>query len=137
MNYREFSIALEHRLGTRYLLVNRAAKEPADLFQSTGVHDQLLMSVLKSIYKSNRCYHIKALIQGDKTLAAIAPFQSKLRDDPRSDIDVVRLVDDLFNAAQGLFAKRISRGRAGAIEPERIVKLGAVIEFPGCGLRRH
>lgn len=102
MNYREFTIALEHRLGTRYLLVDREAKEPGDLLLPTGVHDRLLREILRAVYKACECYHIRAPLDGDRALAVIAPIQTSLRDAADSDIDVIRLVDELFCAAEEL-----------------------------------
>ena len=128
MNYREFTIALEHRLGTRYLLVDREAKEPADLLLPTGVHDRLLREILRAVYKACECYHIKAPLSRARTLAAIAPILGRLREAPDSDIDVIRLVDELFCAAEDL----LRRGESDPPDelPGLEEPIATVIELP-------
>ncbi len=130
MNYRDFTIALEHRLGTRHLLVDRHAKEPADLLLPTGVHDRLLREILRAVYKASECYHIKARLNGAKTLAAIAPIQARLRDADDSDLDVIRLVDELFCSAEELLCKADTELPRAAVDDLRELAPATVVELP-------
>lgn len=104
MTFRELAIWLEHRLGTCHLLVNRDAKEPADLLLATGLHDRLLRELLKAVYKANRCYHIRARLSAVNTLSALQPLREKVLDEPATDLHTVRLLDAIDQAVRAAFA---------------------------------
>jgi hypothetical protein len=104
MTFRELAIWLEHRLGTCHLLVNRDAKEPADLLLATGLHDRLLRELLKAVYKANRCYHIRARLSAANTLSALQPLREKVLDEPATDLHTVRLLDAIDRAVRAAFA---------------------------------
>ena len=104
MTFRELAIWLENRLGTCHLLVNRAAKEPADLLQATGLHDRLVQELLRAIYKSNRCYHIRAQLSPERTLAALQPVREKVLDRPGTDLSTVCFLDAFDDAVRAAFA---------------------------------
>lgn len=104
MTFRELAIRLEHRLGTCHLLVNRDAKEPADLLMSTGLHDRLLKELLRAVYKANRCYHIRARLSAANTLAALQPLREKVLEEPATDLHTVRLLDAVDRAVRAAFA---------------------------------
>ena len=129
--YRGLLIYLEHRLGTCNLLVSRAAKEPADLLLPTGVLDRLVREMARAIYKSNRCYHIRATVNEDASLRALAPFLESLADNPQHDLETARLTFDLHAGVKGYFGgaaagtgrtgHRLSRGSADIITLRRRV----------------
>ncbi len=104
MTYRELVIWLENRLGTCHLMVNRSAKEPADLLQATGLHDRLVRELLQAVYKANRCYHIRALVSAECTLAALQPVREKVLDQPAPDLSTVRFLDTIDTAVREAFA---------------------------------
>lgn len=104
MNFRELAIWLEHRLGTCHLLVNRDAKEPADLLLATGLHDRLLKELLTAVYKSNRCYHIRAGLSAERTVAALQPLRERVLDEPATDLHTVRLLDAVDSAVRTAFS---------------------------------
>lgn len=123
MTFRELAIWLENRLGTCYLLVNRAAKEPADLLQATGLHDRLVHELLRAVYKSNRCYHIRAPVSAERTLAALQPVREKVLDQAATDLSTVRFLDAVDAAVRAAFvlpAARESRPHSG---PAQIIPL--------------
>ncbi|MBC7160771.1 hypothetical protein [Immundisolibacter sp.] len=128
MTFRELAIWLENQLGTCHLLVNRAAKEPADLLLATGLHDRLVNELMRAVYKSNRCYHIRAAIQAGPTLAALQPVREKILDQPTTDLSTVRFLDAFDSAVRAAFGlSQIRRGEAGDGP-------GQIIPLPG--LRR-
>jgi len=125
MTFRELAIWLENQLGTCHLLVNRTAKEPADLLLATGLHDRLVNELMRAVYKSNRCYHIRAAIQAGPTLAALQPIREKILDQPTTDLSTARFldaVDGAVRAAFGLSSTRRDRPDDGP---------GQIIPLPG------
>lgn len=125
MTYRELAIWLENRLGTCHLLVNRAAKEPADLLQATGLHDRLVHELLRAVYKSNRCYHIRASILAGPTLAALQPLREKILDQPTTDLSTVRFLDAVDLAVRAAF------GLAPTRRPRPDTNAAQIIPLPG------
>lgn len=103
MTYRELAIWLENQLGTCHLLVNRAAKEPADLLLATGLHDRLVKELLQAVYKNNRCYHIRTRLSAERTLAALQPVREKVLDQPATDLLTVRFLDAVDAAVRAAF----------------------------------
>ena len=103
MTFRELAIWLENRLGTCHLLVNREAKEPADLLLATGLHDRLVHELLRAVYKSNRCYHIRARLSAERTLAALQPVREKVLDQPATDLLTVCFLDAVDSAVRTAF----------------------------------
>ncbi len=104
MTFRELAIWLENHLGTCHVLVNRDAKEPADLLMATGLHDRLLKELLRAVYKANRCYHIRAPLSAGNTLAALQPLREKVLEEPATDLHTVRLLDAVDRAVRAAFA---------------------------------
>lgn len=125
MTFRELAIWLENQLGTCHLLVNRAAKEPADLLLATGLHDRLLNELMRAVYKSNRCYHIRAAIQAGPTLAALQPVREKILDQPTTDLSTVRFLDAIDTAVRAAFG--LSQTRRGQPDDGP----GEIIPLPG------
>ncbi|MDD3650814.1 hypothetical protein [Immundisolibacter sp.] len=126
MTFRELAIWLENRLGTCHLLVNRDAKEPADLLLATGLHDRLVRELLRAVYKSNRCYHIRARLSAERTLAALQPVREKVLDDPGTDLHTVQFLDAVDVAVRAAFAvpppapvSLAPRGRVIPLPPSR------------------
>ncbi len=123
MTFRELAIWLENQLGTCHLLVNRTAKEPADLLLATGLHDRLVNELMRAVYKSNRCYHIRAIIQAGPTLAALQPVREKILDQPTTDLSTVRFLDAIDTAVRAAFGlSRILRTQPDD-GPARIIAL--------------
>lgn len=120
LDFRSLLLALEDRLGTCHLLVNRNAKEPADVLLQTGVHDALAKELTRAIYKSNRCYHIKARVSEGATLAALGPVRARVLEDPRLDWATVRFLDDFHAAVRASFAQvRATTGNRSTRAPAR------------------
>ncbi|MFZ5493298.1 MAG: hypothetical protein ACOY6E_12475 [Pseudomonadota bacterium] len=125
MTFRELAIWLENRLGTCHLLVNRDAKEPADLLLATGLHDRLLKELLTAVYKSNRCYHIRARLSAQNTLAALQPLREKVLEEPATDLHTVRLLDAVDLAVRAAFALPSAQRTVAASSTCEIIRLPA------------
>ncbi len=125
MTFRELAIWLEIQLGTCHLLVNRTAKEPADLLLATGLHDRLVNELMRAVYKSNRCYHIRAAILAGPTLAALQPVREKTLDQPTTDLSTVRFLDSIDVAVRAAFGLSPAR----SLRPD--TKTAQVIPLPG------
>ncbi len=123
MTFRELTIWLENQLGTCHLLVNRTAKEPADLLLATGLHDRLVNELMRAVYKSNRCYHIRAVIQAGPTLAALQPVREKILDQATTDLSTVRFLDAIDTAVRAAFGLSRTLRTQPDDGPARIIAL--------------
>jgi hypothetical protein len=123
MTFRELAIWLENRLGTCHLLVNRDAKEPADLLLATGLHDRLLRELLRAVYKANRCYHIRARLSAESTLTALQPLREKVLEEPATDLHTVRLLDAVDRAVRAAFAVPLAQPAAPDLIGGQVIPL--------------
>lgn len=139
-NYRQLLLALEDALGTGNLLVDHQAREPADILLPTGVHDRLLKSTLRAVYKNNKCYHINAPISAARTLPVLAELRHRVREDSAADITLVHLVDDLYEQALKLFERNSPHEQqpAGKQTPaEATPPLAEVLTLPVTAAQRR
>jgi hypothetical protein len=123
MTFRELAIWLENRLGTCHLLVNRDAKEPADLLLATGLHDRLLRELLRAVYKANRCQHIRARLSAESTLTALQPLREKVLEEPTTDLHTVRLLDAVDRAVRAAFAVPLAQPAAPDLIGGQVIPL--------------
>ena len=69
---------------------------------------------MRAVYKSNRCYHIRAAIQAGPTLAALQPVREKILDQPTTDLSTVRFLDAIDTAVRAAFGlSQTRRARTG------------------------
>lgn len=131
LDFRSLLMALEDRLGTCHVLVNRHAKEPAGILLPTGVHDTLIRELVRAVYKSNRCYHVRAKVQETETLRALAPVRARLIEDPATDWATVQFLDRFHAAVRASFAGT-AQGRAtpAAATPRGETAGARIFSFP-------
>lgn len=136
LDYRSLLLALEDRLGTCHVLVSREAKEPAGMLLATGVHDALTREMARAIYKTNRCYHVRARVAEEPTLRALLPIRARVLADPRTDWATAQFLDRFYEAVQAAFA-RAARRAAPPPRPTPAAPAPArVFSFPRAALVR-
>lgn len=104
LDFRSLLLALEDRLGTCHVLVNRQAKEPAVILLETGIHDALVKTLARAIYKSNRCYHVRAAVSEPATLAALLKVRAQVLENPATDWATAQFLDRVDEAVRRVFA---------------------------------
>lgn len=131
LDFRTLLLALENRLGTCHVLVNRQAKEPATILLETGVHDALFKTLVRAIYRNNRCYHVRAAVSEPATLEALLKQRVKVLENPATDWATVQFLDRVDEAVRGSFAARRAQSapRAAAARPATVS--AQVLAFPG------
>lgn len=95
MLFKQLVQNLEDRLGHHQVPTNARAKALTDILGSCAVHHDFLTTVLRAIYKSNRCQKIDDTVARAPTLAAIEPLRLAVLRDPHTDIDLYRFMEDL------------------------------------------
>lgn len=94
---------MELELGTQHVLVNRNAKEPADILLPTGVYDPLIRRLTKAIYKRSGCYHIHAPLLGLETVNALQLMREEILQKAQTDLDTLKFLDQLYWLFQAIF----------------------------------
>lgn len=131
LDFRSLLLALEDRLGTCHVLVNRHAKEPAGILLPTGVHDTLVRELVRAVYKGNRCYHVRAAVQEPETLRALAPVRARVIEDPATDWATVQFLDRFHAAVHASFAGAArSRANPVAVTPRAEPASARIFSFP-------
>jgi hypothetical protein len=138
VDYRSLLLAIEDRLGTCHVLVDREAKEPAGLLLATGVHDALTREMARAIYRGNRCYHVRARVSEEPTLRALLPIRARVLADMATDWATAQFLDRFYEAAQGAFAavRRRSARAQPAPTAAATVPAGRIFSFPRPALVR-
>ena len=103
MNFKELLQHLEERLGNHHFPVNPAATNIKDVFASGPLHHDLMVRIVRAIYKDNGCRSLKDPVSAEKTFGAIAPIRLQVLHSTATDVDLYRAVDDLCHALQNIF----------------------------------
>jgi len=115
---------LEERLGHHQVPANARAKGLTDILGGCAVHHDFLTTVLRAIYKTNRCQKIDDAVARTPTLAAIGPLRLAVLRDPHTDIDLYRFMEELCAEIEMLL-------RDGSeIAPAADERSAEVIELP-------
>lgn len=131
LDFRSLLLALEDRLGTCHVLVNRQAKEPAGILLPTGVHDTLVRELARAVYRNNRCYHVRARVQEVETLRALLPGHTRVIEDPATDWATVQFLDRFHAAVRASFAgARRATTHPASSRPPREPAGARIFSFP-------
>ena len=96
---------MEQALGTRHVLVNREAREPADILLPTGIHDSLVRELTKAVYKRSQCYHIRALVSPEAARVSLQDLREKILQNQDTDTHLIGFMDELFFLFEDLFSR--------------------------------
>lgn len=96
--------ALEQRLGYNHLPVNAQATSIKDIFESSPVHQELMTQLVRAIYTANACRTLAHPVLRNETFAAFAPIRLEALRSSKCDVDTHRLIDELCNALEQIFA---------------------------------
>jgi len=103
MNFKELLQHLEERLGSHHFPVNPIAVGIKDVFASGPLHHDLMVRIVRAIYKDNDCRNLKSAVNAEKTFGAIAPIRQEVLRSATTDVDLYRAIDDLCHALNSIF----------------------------------
>jgi hypothetical protein len=98
LTFAQFVRHLERRLGHHQLPLNASAAGIQDLFETCAVHHELMMRLLREIYKKNKCENLCDAVTRSSTFDAVAPIRLEILRAPHTDIDLYNLMEDLCTA---------------------------------------
>ncbi len=103
VTFRTLLVEFAHRVGDHHIPVHPGAKDIHEFVGADAVHHELVTSVVRRIYKANRCGHLDAEVSAKPTFATLGQIRAQLSRCRESDIDQVNLLDALGWAAREIF----------------------------------
>ena len=97
---------LARHVGTHQLPVHAAATRLRGLLESSAVHYELMTQILAAIYARNHCRGLGDRVDLAASFEALAPIRLALLHSPRTDVDTVRLLEDVGVALALVFDKK-------------------------------
>lgn len=95
MTFWELMCQLENRLGYHQVPLNPRARTLKTIFETVPLHPELMTRLARDIFKFNRCQKLGDSVNGHETFSALAPLRAELRHNTTTDIDTIRLLDEL------------------------------------------
>jgi len=117
MTFAELLQRLEGQLGYHQIPLNPAATALRDVFESGPLHHDLLTRVVREIYRSNRCRHLRDAVTRDGTFNALAPIRQSLLGAASTDVDAFHVMDDLCRAVAHIFTETEGQRVARRLQP--------------------
>lgn len=105
---------LARHVGTHQLPINAAASRLQGLIESSAVHYKLMTQILAAIYARNQCRRLDDRVDLDASFEALVPIRFALLQSPRTDVDTIRLLEDVCIALALVFDKKETRTGATA-----------------------
>lgn len=105
MTYIELLRALEQRLGYQHLPLDPHASTVKNLFDSTPVHHELMQRLTQALFHGNHCRTLTDSVQRDACFDVMGTIRQETLKTTTTDVEVYRLLDDLCQMLDELFAE--------------------------------
>lgn len=125
---------LARHVGTHQLPVNAAATRLHGLIESSAVHYELMTQLLAAIYVRNHCRGLDDPVDLDTSFEALAPIRLALLQSPRTDVDTIRVLEDICVALALVFDKKDTKAVAG-VKPRQAPQAAQLLRI-GTGHRK-
>ncbi len=135
MNFKKLVECLADEIGYHQVPLNARAYQVSDLLEGCALHHELMLRLIRAIYRHNGCHKLLDGVTRSATLDAVAPVRLDVLRSPKTDIDTKRLMDDFCLAITRIFdhesmlsasqhgtakmAARVNHGEVISIDPYR------------------
>lgn len=99
MTFRHFIQTLAEKIGMHQIPVIANASEIRYFLAEDGVHHQFVTSLVRDIYKINRCGHLDAILDQEKTMSLLGRSRVEIVNGDDADICRVRLMNEFCEVA--------------------------------------
>lgn len=103
MNFKDFLLHLENRLGYHQIPLNPAAGDVKDIFESCPLHDDLTKQLVRTIYKRNRCQKLTDPVDRKTIESVLKEIRMAVVQEAGTDIDRYDFINDFCIAAHEFF----------------------------------
>lgn len=112
MTFLELLEQLESHLGYHQVPLYSGATSLKNLFESSPLHHDFMRRLAQSIYAGNHCRRLHDPVDRGATFEAVAPLRLEVLRCDRTDVDLVRLIEELCVALDRIFGP-VASARAG------------------------
>lgn len=98
-------LRLADQIGRHHLPVVDDAHEISEFLGDDAIHHELVKSVVRSVYRANRCGHLNALISANPTFDAIGKIRGEMLRSKETDIEAIRLMDQIGDLVSQFFTE--------------------------------
>ena len=124
MTFIELLRQLEAQLGYHQLPLNPAASTIKNIFESSPLHHDFIKRLAQSIYTGNRCQCLTDDVERAPTFDALAPLRVEALRHARTDVDLVRAIEELGVALNTIFgASDAPPQEQPATEPGQVIDI--------------
>jgi hypothetical protein len=117
MNFLELMRTLETRLGYQHLPLNPSAGGIKDIFDSSAVHHELMIKLVRAIFAANRCQRLTDTVTHAATFNALGPLRLETLRSGTTDVCTYQFLEELCRALDGAFADAAMPSRATRPRP--------------------
>lgn len=103
MNFKELVERLADEIGYLQVPLNTRAHQVNNLLEGCALHHELMLRLMRAIYRHNGCHKLVDSVTRAATLDAVAPIRLDVLRSPKTDIDTKRLIDDFCLAITRIF----------------------------------
>ena len=132
MTFLQLLQALEQRLGHVHLPIQPRAARLPEVFDGCGLHHELAVTLVRAIYRENRCRHVRDRVSVEACLRAVAPIHAAVAHADHTDVDTYRFSEGFLAAVQAVFEQK-----PGARPPKVREPRGQLLSFPLTRRRAH
>jgi len=124
MTFLELLKELEARLGYHQIPLNAGATSLKNLFESIPLHHDFMRRLAQAIYSANRCRTLRDAVEREATFEAFAPLRLEALRGERTDVDLVRMIEELCVALDQIFGPVApARARRKLSVPAQVIDL--------------
>jgi hypothetical protein len=131
ISFRGLVTFLADRIGRHQVPVIEGAHEIRGFIGCDGVHHDLISATVRRLYKANRCGHLDAQLDRDRTLTTLAAIRAELLQCHHTDIDQYRFMENLCHSAQDYFDERVPAQSTVPPAQDPAQGRGKIIALPG------
>lgn len=103
LTFRNLADSLSNAVGEHQIPVVRSATHPAKVISPEAVHYDLVKKLFRAVYRANRCFHLNAPVDFERTFDVLGEFHGELISSDATDIDQMRLIQDIGHHAIEFF----------------------------------
>lgn len=123
MTFRQFIQQLAEKIGMHQIPVVANASEIRYFLAEDAVHHQFVTTLVRRIYKSNRCGHLDALLDQDKTMSLLGKVRAELFAEDDADICKVRLMNQLCDVSTTILDKEQATVAGATSSNEKLTEM--------------
>jgi hypothetical protein len=130
MTFLEMIEQLAAGIGHHQIPIKADARHVQGLVDSSALHYELVVQVVNALYAANGCKHLTDPVTSRLSFDALAPVRRRVLSSARTDVDAVRLIDELGAHLHSVFQPDTGGDPEPPRERRREPRAGAAAVVP-------